>query len=594
MSSVPIAYKFGRFSVYPSEKQLMRDGSRVALAPKVYDTLLLLLESPGRLVDKNEFLNRLWPDSHVEEVALAHAISQLRRALRDGTDGLTFIETVPKRGYRFGAPVEVVGPKAGDDTSRVTLGVLPVENLGPCSDHEYLAAGLTEEVIAALGQIDPEHIGVIGRTSMMAYKGTTKSLAEIGRELAAGFLVESSIRGEGASVRITSKLIRAQDQVQIWSATYNSEPGSVLEFQRELSTAIAQQIQVRLSPERLNRLARRQTLNVDAYDLYLRGRYFWTQLSPLTTRRALEFYTHATEVDPGYALAWSGLADAYAASPINGDAPPLQVWPRARDAVTHAISAAPNLAEAQASLGLMKFWLDWDWEASETAFRNAIRLDPGYGLAHRTLGVLLSHMKRHDAALSAMQTARELDPLDFVHHALSAQVAFGARDYPAAVAFARRANVLDPEFWVGYYQLAQACEQLGENELAFEALQKAGRFSGGNSKAIALRGYLFGKLGRNGEALEVLNTLEAVSRERYVPPYATALVYCGLGQHDLAFDWLERAYQARDVHLALLQVDPKWDCLRADARFAALITLCGFDRVDIPEPAKRTKPDPGI
>jgi DNA-binding winged helix-turn-helix (wHTH) protein len=586
MSSGPIAYKFGCFCVYPSEKQLLRDGKRVPLAPKVYDTLLLLLESQGRLVEKSEFLNRLWPDSHVEEVALAHAISQLRKALRDGMDGSIFIETVPKRGYRFGVPVEVVGPKAGDITSRVTLGVLPVENLGPGSDHEYLASGLTEEVIAVLGQIDPEHIGVIGRTSMMAYKGTTKSLAEIGRELVAGFLVESSIRGEGASVRITSKLIRAQDQVQIWSATYNSEPGSVLEFQRELSTAIAQQIQVRLSPERLNRLARRQTMNVDAYDLYLRGRYFWTQLSPLTTRRALEFYTRATEIDPDYALAWSGLADAYASSPINGDAPPLQVWPRARDAVTHAIGVAPNLAEAQASLGLMKFWLDWDWGASETAFRNAIRLDPSYGLAHRTLGVLLSQMERHDAARSAMQTARELDSLDFVHHALSAQVAFVARDYPSAVDFARLANVLNPEFWVGYYQLAQACEQLGESELAFEALQRAGQFSGGNSKVIALRGYLFGKLGRIGEALEVLNTLEAVSRERYVPPYATALVHAGLGRHDQALDWLDRAYEAHDVHLLLLSVDPKWDVLRADPRLPMLIERCGFDRGSTPSAVK--------
>ena len=591
MSSVPVAYKFGCFCVYPAEKQLLREGKRVPLAPKVYDTLLLLLESPGRLVEKNEFLNRLWPDSHVEEVALAHAISQLRKALRDGMDGSSFIETVPKRGYRFGAPVDVVGPKSGETGPRVTLGVLPVENLGPGSDHEYLASGLTEEVIAVLGQIDPEHIGVIGRTSMMAYKGTTKSLAEIGRELAAGFLVESSIRGEGASVRITSKLIRTQDQVQIWSATYNSEPGSVLEFQRELSTAIAQQIQVRLSPERLNGLARRQTRHVDAYDLYLRGRYFWTQLSPLTTRRALEFYTRATEIDPEYALAWSGLADAYSASPINGDAPPLQVWPRARDAVAHAIGVAPNLAEVQASLGLMKFWLDWDWAASETAFRNAIRLDPGYGLAHRTLGVLLSQMKRHDAAQSAMQTARELDPLDFVHHALSAQVAFIARDYPAAVDFARRANVLDPEFWVGYYQLAQACEQLGESELAFEALQKAGQFSGGNSKVIALRGYLFGKLGRIGEALEVLNTLAAVSRERYVPPYATALVHAGLGLHDQALDWLDRAYDTHDVHLLLLSVDPKWDMLRADTRLPMLIERCSFDRIRTPLAVKSAPPN---
>ena len=576
MSSVPVAYKFGRFCLLPAEKQLLREGKPVPLAPKSYDTLLLLLERHGHLVEKNELLNRLWPDSVVEEVGLAHAISQLRKALRDGTDGSSFIETVPKRGYRFSVPVEVVGAKFHETTSRVTLGVLPVENLGAGPDHEYLAAGLTEEVIAALGQVDPEHIGVIGRTSMMAYKRTTKSLAEIGRELGAGFLVESSIRGERGRVRITSKLIRARDQVLIWSASYDSEPGSVLEFQRELSTAIAQQVQVRLSPERLDGLARRQTRNIDAYDLYLRGRYFWTQLSPVTTRRALEFYTRATELDPDYALAWSGLADAYSASPINGDAPPLRVWPLARDAAAHAVGAAPNLAEAQTSLGFLKFWLDWDWVAAETAFRNAITLNPGYGVAHRTLAIVLSSMAQHQAALSAAQLARRLDPLDFVHQALSAQVAFNARDYPAAVEFARRANVLNPEFWVGYYQLAQACEQLGRSDLTFDALQKAGQFSGGNSKAIALRGYLLAKLGRIGESREVLNTLEAVSRERYVPPYAMALVYGGLGQHDAALDWLDRAYDAHDVHLAVMSVDPKWDAFRSDGRFLALIKRCGF------------------
>jgi tetratricopeptide (TPR) repeat protein len=316
---------------------------------------------------------------------------------------------------------------------------------------------------------------------------------------------------------------------------------------------------------------------VEAYDLYLRGRYYWTQLSPLTTRRALEFYIRATELDPGYALAWSGLADAYSSSPINGDASPTQVWPRARDAVEHAIGSAPDLAETRASLGLMKFWLDWDRPAAETAFRDAIKLDPGYGLAHRTLGIVLSQMGRHDAAKSAMRCARELDPLDFIHQALSAQVAFFARDYPAALDFARRANVLDPEFWVGYYQLAQAYEQLGRSDLAFDALQKAGQFSGGNSKVVALRGYLFGKLGRSGEAREVLHTLAAVARERYVPPYATALVYAGLDRPAQALDWLDHAYDAHDVHLVLLTVDPKWDPLRSDARFPMLLQRCGFD-----------------
>ena len=534
-------------------------------------------------MEKNEFLSRLWPGSSVEEVGLAHAISQLRKALRDGTDKTSFIETVPKRGYRFSVPVEVVSPKSREFTSPVTVAVLPVENLGAGSDHEYFAAGLTEELIAVLGQIAPEHIRVIGRTSMMAYKEATKSLAEIGRELDAGFLVESSIRGEGGTMRITTKLIRASDQVLIWSASYDGEPGSVLEFQRELSTAIARQVQARLSPERLDRLAQRQTRNLDAYDLYLRGRYFWSQLSPLTTRRALELYTRATDLDPDYALPWCGLADAYSGSPINGDAPPILVRPRASDAAARAIRAAPNLAEAQTSLGLFKFWLDWDWVSAETALRNAITLDPSYGAAHRILAILLSHMGQHEAALRVAQSARELDPLDFVHQALSAQVALNARDYPAAVEFARRAIDLDPEFWVGHYQLAQASVQLGRSEVAFDALQKAGHWSAGNSKAIALRGYLLAKLGRAGEAREVLNILEAVSRERYVPPYATALAYSGLGQHDQALDWLDRAYDAHDVHLVLIPVDPKWDAFRSDERFLALIKRCGFTAGSSPD-----------
>jgi TolB-like protein/Flp pilus assembly protein TadD len=577
MSAPPqLTYKFGNFHLLPRNKQLLCGGAPLALAPKVFDTLCLLVESQGRLVEKDEFLERVWQGSFVEEVALAHAISQLRKALRNGAEEADFIETVPKHGYRFTASVEIVREESHEATSRLTLAVLPFENLGADPEREYLADGLTEEAIAALGQVDPEHLGVIGRTSAMAYKGRAKSLAEIGQELGVTFLMEGSIRTEGSRLRITTRLVRASDQIQMWSDSYDSEPGNVIEFQRELSVAIAQQVHLQLSPERLNGLSRRQTQHSEAYDLYLRGRYFWNQLSPLTTRRAVELYSRATELDPGYALAWCGLADAYAAGPINGDANPLEVWPRAREAAARAVSAAPGLAQVHSSTGFVKFWLDWEWPAAERAFRRAIAMDPNYSLAHRMLGIVLSHLGRHGEALAAARRAREVDPLDFTHQALSAQIAFNARDYPAAVEFARRATVLDPEFWVSYIQLAQAYEQLGESDAAFEALQKAGQFSGGNSKAIALRGYLFAELGRAGEAREVLRTLEAVSRARYVPPYASALVHAGLGEPDTALEWLERAYRAHDVHLALLPVDPKWDAFRADARFLAVIENCAF------------------
>ena len=405
------------------------------------------------------------------------------------------------------------------------------------------------------------------------------------RELNAEYLIESSIRMEGGQLRIMSRLVRGRDQVQVWSASYDSEPNSVLAFQRELGIAIAGQIRLQLSPLRLMAvLARRQTQSTEAFDQYLRGRYFWNQLSPATTRRALEYYSHATELDPGYGLAWSGLADASAASPINGDAPPLEAWARARAAAARAVSCDPNLAEAQTSLGIVGFFLDWDWVAAEKAFRKAAVLDPGYCLAHRTLGILLSHSTRHDEAKIAVGRARLLEPLYAGHHALSAQVAFNARDYTAAVNFARKAIVVDPGFWIGHLQLAQALQQSGYSELALDALQTAWRLSGGNTKVVSLRGYILATLGRTQEALEILGTLKGLANERYIPRYTIALVYAGLGQRDATLEWLESAFEAHDVHVIFLPVDPKWDDFGDDPRFLSISSRCDFDRTRSQQP----------
>jgi DNA-binding winged helix-turn-helix (wHTH) protein/Flp pilus assembly protein TadD len=572
----PDHYEFGEFHVNRKKRLLLRNGDSVALTPKVFDTLLYLLQHQGEVVEKSELMRAIWPDTAVEENNLSQNISCLRRILGENRGANLYIATVPGRGYRFTAAVEAVHGLLQDLSEKVTLAVLPFENLSADPEREYLADGLTEETSASLGQIDPEHLSVIGRTSVMAYKRTTKTVAEIGRELDAAYLIESSLRAEGERLRITCKLIRVRDQVQVWSESYDSEPRSLLTFQRELSGAISQQVRLRLSPDRLNGLARRQTQNAEAHDLYLRGRHFWNQLTPATTKRASEYYARATALDPEYALAWSGLADAFSASPINGDAPPLVAAPRARDAAAHAVNSEATLAEAQTSLGLVKFWFDWDWASAETAFRKASAIDPSYPFVHRMLGILLAHMGRHDEAKSAIRRARELDPLVAVEHALSAQVAFVAQDYAAAVQFARQSIVVDPEFWIGLFQLGQAYVELGESELALDALNNAGRFSGGNSKVISLRGYLFAKLGRTDDALQVLNTLEAIARDRYVPPYAMAQVHLGLRHCDHALEWLERACDVRDVHLVLLPADPKWDPVRGDARFVALLKRCGF------------------
>ncbi|HTD95908.1 MAG TPA: tetratricopeptide repeat protein [Edaphobacter sp.] len=570
-----LIYEFEDCRLDAGRLLLSRAGKQVPLTPKAFDTLLLLIQRKGEIVTKEELLRTIWPDTIVEENNLNQHISTLRRVLGESRGENRFIVTVAGRGYRFIPSVQTLSPRAAEGSKQVRIGVLPFENIGAGVDREYLADGLTEETIASLGQIDPQHLSAIGRTSVMSYKRSTKSVAEIGRELDAAYLVESSIRAEGDRLRITSKLIRVRDQLQLWSSSYDSEPESILALQRELSTAIAEQIRLTLSPERLKALGRRQTYSAEAYDLYLHGRHFWQQLTPPTTRKAIEYFMHAADLDPGYALAWSGLADTYSSGPVNGDAPPQVVWPLARQAVSRAVAAEPGLAEVQTSLGNLKFWLDWEWPVAEAAYRRAIELDPGYPLGHRMLGVALSHMSRHEEARASIRRARELDPLYVMHQSLSSQIAFSARDYSAAVQFARQAIVVDPDFYIAKLHLAQVYIELGENDLALATLNSAGKL-GVNSKIIAMRGYVFARTGRIEEANDVMKTLLSISQERYVPPYCIAMVHLGLGQLDEAMQWLERCYEARDVHVVFLPVDPKWDVLRGDPRFASLLQRCGI------------------
>jgi len=462
--------------------------------------------------------------------------------------------------------------------SEVTLAVLPFDNLSGDPEAEYLASGLGEELIVALGQIDPEHIHIIGRTSIMSYKHTTKSRAEIGHELAANYLVESAVRAERGRVRITTALVRVHDQVQVWSDSYDREPTSILSLQEELSNAIATQVRLRLSPDRLSALARRQTRNAEAYDFYLRGRTFAEQRTPATTTRAIEYYQRATALDPNYALAWAGLAKAYSASTLNADAPPLTVGPLARKAALQAVQADPNLSEAQEALGHSLWTFSWDWAAAEQALRRAVSLDPQSVMGHTTLGHLLSQMGRHAEAEPLLRRARALDPLFAMSHGLSSQVAFQARDYTSAVDYARQAITIDPDFWVGHVALGQAYQGLGRTAEALEELTIGARFSGQNSKALADRGYVLAKAGRVDEARDLLRTLEAASQQRYVPPYAFALIHAGLGDSDAVFASLDKAFAVHDVHLMYLPVDSKWDSYRDDPRFKALLDRCGFTR----------------
>jgi TolB-like protein/DNA-binding winged helix-turn-helix (wHTH) protein len=461
-----------------------------------------------------------------------------------------------------------------------TIAVLPFENLSEDRGRDYLADGLHEEVLASLGQLSPDRLRVIGRRSTLGYRGTTASVAQIGRDLAADFLVEGSMRVEGDQVRLRATLLRVADQAQLWSESYTRKLSDVLGLQVQLSTAIAEQITTRLGASEAGALSSRQTRDAEAYDLYLRGLSLSRLRTPAGNLGAIEHYRRAIDRDPHYALAWAGIADVYSAMPINADAPPLAVAADARLAAQRAVAADGQLGEVLVTEGFVSYYFDWNWTSAEASLRRAVAASPGLAIAHRLLGHVLSQMSRHDEAQEAMRRAVDLDPLDPMNHALAAQVAFQRRDYPAAFEHARRATTLDPGFWIGYMQEAQVDEQLGQTALALQALATGDQYSGGNSKGPSLRGYILAKTGRASEAREELRVLATLAKDRFVPPYASALIYAGLGERDEVFQWLERAYEVHDVHLMYLTVDPKWDPYRSDPRFENLLVRCGFRTSD--------------
>lgn len=618
----PLVYRFGDFELDLGAHQLRLRGEPVRLERRPFELLVLLVTRQGLLVSRDEIIERLWPSNVVIEfdTGLNTLIRKVRQALGDSSGTPAYVETVAGVGYRFIAPVSQADTTAGavppgsDEAAKVwqatgrdrratfaialllaaaavaigvwgtagrapaqiSIAVLPFENLSRDEELNYLAAGLAEDTSASLAQIDLKNLRVMGRASMTAVAALGKPTAQVGRELGVDYVVTSSLRAEGPRIRVTSQLVRSTDSVIVWTASFDRELTGVLGLQRELSIAIAEQVRLRLSPEVRQAVARRQTMNPEAYDLYLRGRYEWSQISPAGLRQALDYFERAIASDPNYALAWGGIAHVLSTAPIIGDVEPATVTQRAAVAVRRALEHGANLAEVQVALGYYHFFLDWDWAASEAAFRRAAALDPNSAIAHLMLGHVRSQSGDHAEARVLTRRARELDPFFSHIFALSAQIAVQAQDFAAAVEFARQAVAINPEAWVGHLNLGQAQSGLGEHAAALASFDNAVRYSGRNFKSLAYRGHALARMGEVQEARAVVAALEATARERYVPPFVIALVHAGLGEHEAAFEWLEHAYVTRDIHLVFLTVDPRLDGLRGDPRFADLLARCQF------------------
>ncbi len=620
-------YEFGPFQMDPAEQRLLQAGKPVLLTPKAFQTLLVLVENQGRLMEKEELLRLVWPDTFVEESTLAQNIFTLRKQLGGDAEPV-YIETVPKRGYRFAAPVKLVespadsrgpvrvAPDAKDgrrpsgtkrfwiamaitiavvlaasiylltrskpvSAHRIMLVVLPVQNLTGDISRDYVTDGLTEELIAQLGSLNPAELGVIARTSSMAYKLGSKTVGQIGRELRADYALECSLRESSDETRFTAQLIRISDETHVWAHSFERPRGDLLALQRELARIVAGEIRIRVTPQGQTRLSTPGNVNADAYDAYVQAKFHWNERSAKEMRAAISFYQQAIEKDPGFAPAYVGLADSYAMLATMREAAPKDVMPKAKDALLKALALDGSLAEAHTSLGWVMEIFDWDWAGSERELQRAIELNPNDATAHHRYAIHLAAMGHLPEALAQMREAQQLDPLAPVIMTSTGWVLLRGRRPDEAVHECRRAIDLDPKFVRGHLCLGEAYEQQGQFDHAAKEFLQGKILGGDTTEIIAALKDATERSGYPGYFTTRLAQLVAKSKTSYVSPYDLADSYVRLGKKEEAIHWLNVAYQERSPYLANLQIEPRLDSLRADPRFQELIKRVGLNDVRV-------------
>jgi TolB-like protein/DNA-binding winged helix-turn-helix (wHTH) protein/tetratricopeptide (TPR) repeat protein len=641
--------RFGVFEIDLRAAELRKQGRRIKLQEQPFQILVLLLDHRGGVVSRDDLRHRLWPaDTFVDfDHSLNTAVMRLREALGDSPENPRFIQTIPKRGYRFIAAFdEVVVPalenrgrdhveapgventpvivsmtpidavqatpvealqKRSPNTRRIiklagmvaasavlilgltgyyihgvnasraksqqitSLVVLPLENVSGDKDQDYFADGMTDELIAHLAKISS--LRVISRTTAMAYRDSRKPLSEIARELHVDGVVEGTILRSGNRVRITAELIQVSTDHHLWAESYESPVGDILTLQSQVTSAIVSEISVKLTPEDQKRLtSSARPVSPEAYEDYLKGRYYWNKRSEEGISRAAAYFEAATQKDPTYALGYAGLADCYSlvGSTIVGTMPSAEAGPKAKAAALKALEIDSSLGEAETSLASVRFNYDWDWPAAASGFQRAIKLNPSYATAYQRYSLYLIAMGRSRESVEQINLAHQLDPLS-----LSISFSYGWRLYMAhrydqAIEQLRNTLEMDPNFALAHLVLGETFEQKGDYKQAIDQLQKATALSPNSPLMVAGLGHAFAIARRTSEARAVLNQLAEQSKKQYVAPFYIALVYAGLSENEKAMDWLETAYEDRSNGLVFLKVDPELDTLRLDPRFKEL------------------------
>lgn len=643
-------YEFGSFRIDPRERLLLRNGQPVPLPPKVYDTLLALVENSGHLIEKEALMKAVWPDTFVEDANLTVNISALRKALGEGGSEHQYIETIPRRGYRFvstvtrvndeGADwfaearepthdliedrdsVEAEGKKSEDGksssslhglpaalqrarsfrpavvglsalliglsavayytwTRRVAPGpgirsiaVLPFKPLVADSRDESLEMGMCDALITRLGGLN--QLVVRPTSSMMMYNKPGQDPLAAGRELGVDALLDGYVQRSGDRIRVTAQLLRVTDGKHLWSGQFNENFTDIFAVEDSISRQIVEALLLKLTGEEQKRVTRHYTENVEAYQLYLKGRYFQGKRAIEGLKKSIDYFQQAIEKDPNYALAFTGLADSYGILAIRADMRPQDAYQKAKAAATRALEIDDTIAEAHTSLANVRYWYDWDWSGAESEFNRAIELSPNNPLVHQPYANYLMAMGRQREALSESQKACALEPLSLTINTQMGRVLYFLREYDKAIEQCRTTLEMDPNFGGAHLFLGRSYKQKGMYEEALAELQKARGLLTDSAEVLSLIGYTYAVAGRRVEALNSLQALQAQSVQRYVSPYHMAMVYAGLGEQDKAFEWLEKAYEDREGRITILKVAPEFDSLRKDRRFAELVKRVGL------------------
>ena len=454
-----------------------------------------------------------------------------------------------------------------------SLAVLPFKSLGGESSDVYLGLGMADTLIARLSNL--KEIAVRPTSSVMKYADSHKNTSDIGRELNVESVLEGSIHISGGRMRVTVQLVSVRDQTPIWADKFDEQFTDIFTVEDSISQRVAERLALRLSSDERKALAKHDSKDTEAHLLGLNGRYLLEKRTPEATKKAIVFFEKAIEKDPNYALAYADIGQSYFTLSITGNMPPLEAFPRVKEAATKSLLIDPLLVEGHHILGVARFFHDWDWSGAEQDFKRAIEINPNYALTHEMYGHLLSNLGRHEEALAESSRSLELNPLSLISNALRGQMLFFAGRYDDAVAHLQNAIDVEPNFWISHLALGKVYERKKMYPQAIAEFQRALELSGA-PEPKSLLGYTYAVSGKPAAARRLLDDLKQMSARQYVAPKHIALVYAGLRKEDEMFKWLEKAYEDRDISLAFITVEPRWDEYRAEPRFADLLRRVGF------------------